>query len=84
VPKKYNEDSMRNNQPVSGKERPYPAGRVIISRTDSKGRITDVNAAFAEISGFDTDELIGLPHNMLRHPDMPAEVFRDLWVTLID
>ncbi|MBK9218039.1 MAG: methyl-accepting chemotaxis protein [Uliginosibacterium sp.] len=73
---------MRNNQPVSGKERPYPAGRVIISRTDSKGRITDVNAAFAEISGFDTDELIGLPHNMLRHPDMSAEVFRDLWVTL--
>ncbi|MDP5239346.1 PAS domain-containing methyl-accepting chemotaxis protein [Uliginosibacterium sp. 31-16] len=73
---------MRNNQPVSGKERPYPSGRVIISRTNAKGQITHVNAAFIEISGYEKSELIGQPHNMLRHPDMPAEAFRDLWATL--
>ena len=73
---------MRNNQPVSGIERTYPEDIAIISHTDEKGVITFVNDDFVEISGFEADELIGKPHNILRHPDMPAEAFRDLWATV--
>ncbi len=73
---------MRNNQPVSQKEIAFPKGRVIISRTDLKGHITMVNDAFVAISGYSTEELIGQPHNLLRHPDMPSEAFRDLWATV--
>lgn len=73
---------MRNNQPVTQKEQPFPKGRVIISHTDMKGRITEVNDAFITISGYSREELIGQPHNLLRHPDMPAEAFRDMWATI--
>ena len=73
---------MRNNQPVTGVERQYANDIAIISHTDDKGRITFVNDDFLEISGFTQEELIGQPHNILRHPDMPAEAFRDLWDTV--
>ncbi len=73
---------MRNNQPVSGIERQLDASVTIISHTDASGRITFVNEDFIDASGFSHDELIGQPHNMVRHPDMPAEAFRDLWDTL--
>ncbi|WP_342594613.1 methyl-accepting chemotaxis protein [Salinicola lusitanus] len=54
----------------------------LISRTDLKGRITYANPAFVEVSGFSREELIGAPHNIVRHPDMPAAAFADLWETL--
>lgn len=73
---------MRKNLPVTSNKFPYPKGKVIISHTDSKGRITHVNCAFVEISGFSREELIGQPHNILRHPDMPGEAFRDMWATI--
>ena len=73
---------MRNNQPVTQEETPFPAGKVIISRTDKRGHITHINQAFMDVSGYTEDELLGQPHNLLRHPDMPSEVFRDLWHTL--
>jgi PAS domain S-box-containing protein len=73
---------MRNNQPVTGVERDYAADIAIISHTDEKGRITFVNDDFVTISGFELDELMGQPHNILRHPDMPVEAFRDLWATV--
>jgi PAS domain S-box-containing protein len=73
---------MRNNQPVTGIEREFPADIAIISHTDAKGRITFVNDDFVDISGFAAEELIGQPHNILRHPDMPSEAFRDLWQTI--
>ena len=73
---------MRNNQPVSGVERHYSDDIAIISHTDEKGRITFINDDFVEISGFSPDELVGQPHNLVRHPDMPAEAFRDLWDTI--
>lgn len=73
---------MRNNQPITQQEYPYPHGKAIISHTDAKGRITQANDAFVEISGFSQDELIGQPHNVLRHPDMPVEAYRDLWATI--
>jgi PAS domain S-box-containing protein len=73
---------LRNNQPVSGVERQYSSDIAIISHTNDKGQITFVNDDFVEVSGYSVDELIGQPHNLLRHPDMPAEAFRDLWDTI--
>jgi PAS domain S-box-containing protein len=73
---------MRNNQPVTGVERQYPNDIAIISHTDTKGLITFINDDFVEVSGFSQDELIGQPQNIVRHPDMPVEAFRDLWDTI--
>lgn len=66
---------MRNNQPVSQKECLIPDHAAIISRTDAKGIITHVNDDFVQLSGFSRCELIGQPHSILRHPDMPSEAF---------
>jgi len=73
---------MRNNQPVTGVEHVLPDGVAIVSRTDAKGRITYCNDDFVKASGFSVQALVGQPHNILRHPDMPAEAFRDLWATI--
>lgn len=54
----------------------------IVSKTNPKGVITYVNDKFCEISGYTRDELIGKPHNVIRHPDMPREAFKDLWDTI--
>ena len=67
---------------VIDREVPYPDGRLIVSRTDPAGVITHANEAFVEMSGYTRDELIGQPHCILRHPDMPAAAFKDLWDTL--
>ena len=57
-------------------------GRVIISETDLKGMITYANRKFCEISGYSHEELVGKPHNIIRHPDMPKEAFAKLWSTI--
>lgn len=75
---------MRNNQPVSNVEVEPDEHTLIASKTDLKGLITYVNKAFVDISGFSEAELIGQPHNILRHPDMPAEAFADMWRDLMD
>jgi PAS domain S-box-containing protein len=54
----------------------------IVSKTDLKGRITYGNRIFIEYSGFSEQELLGAPHNIIRHPDMPRGVFKFLWDTL--
>ncbi len=54
----------------------------IVSKTNPKGVITYVNDKFCEISGYTRDELIGKPHNIIRHPDMPREAFKGLWDTI--
>ena len=59
-----------------------PKEELIVSRTDLKGNITYVNETFAFISGYTVDELIGKPHNIVRHPDMPKSVFKELWKAL--
>ena len=56
--------------------------KYIISSTDTKGLITDVNDYFVEISGYSREELIGKPHNIIRHPDMPKVVFKLMWERL--
>ena len=73
---------MRNNQPVSGKEIELEDGQTIVSRTDTKGIIRYINRDFLRISGFTEAELLGQPHNIIRHPDMPEAAFADLWATL--
>ena len=54
----------------------------IVSKTDLKGRITYGNRIFIEFSGYTEQELLGAPHNIIRHPDMPRGVFKFLWDTL--
>ncbi|GHC33029.1 methyl-accepting chemotaxis protein [Aidingimonas halophila] len=73
---------MRNNQPVTQREYELQDDDFLISRTDLKGRITYANPAFVEVSGFPQEELIGAPHNIVRHPDMPTQAFENLWETL--
>jgi PAS domain S-box-containing protein len=73
---------MKNNQPVTQRETPFPHGKVIISHTNGQGQITHINDTFIVISGFAADELLGKSHNIVRHPDMPPEAFRDLWATV--
>jgi aerotaxis receptor len=76
------ETSMRENLPVLDQEFDYPANELLMSTTDSRGRITHCNAAFERVSGYSMQELMGQPHNMVRHPDMPSEAFKDMWATI--
>lgn len=73
---------MRVNMPVTNIERHLKDGEYIVSKTDAKGRITYINRPFMDISGFSEEELLGAPHNIVRHPDMPPAAFGDLWSTL--
>ena len=73
---------MRTNFPVSNIEYVLDDDRPIVSMTDLKGKITFVNPYFVEVSGFDEAELLGAPHNIVRHPDMPPGAFDDLWQCL--
>ena len=73
---------MRNNQPVSQREFDYADDATLMSVTDTQSHITYANAAFIAVSGFDREEVLGQPHNMVRHPDMPKEAFADMWRTL--
>jgi len=73
---------MRQNHPVTGNAYVLREGMRVVSRTDTQGVITLVNADFIEASGYSESELIGAPQNLLRHPDMPEAVFKDLWETV--
>ncbi|HXR00992.1 MAG TPA: PAS domain-containing methyl-accepting chemotaxis protein, partial [Pseudomonas sp.] len=73
---------MRNNQPITQRERTFPAQQRLISTTDARGVITYCNDAFVEISGFSYGELLKAPHNTVRHPDVPSAVFEHMWSTL--
>lgn len=67
---------------VTDLESPFPEGRLIVSRTDPQGIITHVNQSFIDMSGYSREELMGAPHYILRHPDMPPIAFKGLWDTL--
>ena len=73
---------MRSNLPVTNREYVLKDWETIVSKTDLKGRITYVNNDFVRISGFNEEELMGKPHNIVRHPEMPTEAFEDMWRTL--
>jgi methyl-accepting chemotaxis protein/aerotaxis receptor len=73
---------MRVNEPVTNDEIEVGEGQILASRTTPDSRIVFANEAFTHISGFTEQELIGQPHNLVRHPDMPKEAFADLWATV--
>ena len=73
---------MRMNLPVTEQERTFPSDQRLISTTNLDSHISYCNEAFVAISGFTHDELIGLPHNLVRHPDMPPSVFAHMWETI--
>lgn len=67
---------------VTDVETLFPTGELIVSQTDNDGIITMCNEAFVRMSGFTREELLGQPHSILRHPDMPRAAFADLWTTV--
>ncbi|MDQ7002539.1 MAG: methyl-accepting chemotaxis protein [Ghiorsea sp.] len=73
---------MRKNLPITNHEVMMKDGQVLISETNLKGIITDLNEDFVELSGFSRAELIGKNHNVVRHPEMPAAAFQSLWDTV--
>jgi aerotaxis receptor len=73
---------MRSNLPVTPHEYQFPASETLLSTTDTNSHISYANAAFIRTSGFAVDELMGQPHNLVRHPDMPVEAFADMWHSL--
>lgn len=73
---------MKVNMPVTDREVEMQPGTILVTKTDLKGIITYANDAFVEISGFTREELVGSSHNIVRHPDMPAVAFEDLWSTI--
>ncbi|EJW11977.1 Aerotaxis sensor receptor protein [Rhodovulum sp. PH10] len=73
---------MRKNLPVTSIEYPIADDVLIVSRTDTQGKLVYFNETFVEVSGFSEEELTGQPHNIVRHPDMPPAAFADLWDTL--
>lgn len=70
------------NQMVTGREQEVPEGDTLVSQTDLHGTIISVNNTFVQVSGYSREELIGQPHNLLRHPDVPKAAFKDLWETI--
>lgn len=73
---------MRANLPVTQRERSFNESERLISTTDLDSRITYANDAFVAVSGFSREELIGQPHNIVRHPDMPSAVYEHMWDTI--
>lgn len=70
---------MNINRSVNAVEQTFPAEQRLISATDANGKITYCNDEFTKISGYSREELLGSPHNLVRHPDMPAAVFGLMW-----
>jgi PAS domain-containing protein len=71
-------------KPVTQNEYSLPDDVIILSTSDLQGNITSFNQGFVDASGYSKEEVMGKPHSMLRHPDMPAEAFKDLWNTISD
>jgi PAS domain S-box-containing protein len=66
----------------TGEERTFGVDELIVSKTDPRGVITYANDVFLRVSGYEMHEVVGQPHNLIRHPDMPRAVFQLLWDTL--
>ena len=73
---------MRINQPITDVELTFSEEDILTSTTDLRGFITSASPAFVKISGFTEQELLGQPHNLVRHPDMPEEAFEWMWRTI--
>jgi PAS domain S-box-containing protein len=71
--------AMTPARPLTGLQTTFPDHEIIVSKTDARGIITYVNSVFRRVSGYEEHELIGAPHNLIRHPRMPRGVFKLLW-----
>jgi len=81
--KKYvSNEKKASSVELKDKEYVLDEGQIIVSHTDLKGIITYVNRDFETVSGFRREDLIGQPHSVIRHPDMPRSAFYDLWATI--
>jgi PAS domain S-box-containing protein len=75
----FRELTLRATQTITPVEQIFPAQQRLISATDSSDKITYCNDEFTKISGYSRQELVGSPHNLVRHPDMPSAVFGMMW-----
>lgn len=73
---------MAPARPLTGVERTFGEDEIIVSKTDTKGRITYANDVFLRVAGYEEGEVLGQPHSIIRHPDMPRAVFKLLWDTI--
>jgi PAS domain S-box-containing protein len=73
---------MANKATPTGNERFFGEDEIIVSKTDLTGRIIYANDVFCTIASYTEEEVIGKPHSMIRHPDMPRAVFKLLWDTI--
>ena len=73
---------MRQNLPVTQKNYDYPANWILLSTTDTSSIIKYANPSFCDVAGYPLDQMVGEPHNMVRHPDMPPAAFEDMWSTI--
>ena len=73
---------MKDNGTETNNEVTMKDGDILVSGTDTSGRVLFANKSFVEISGFTEEELIGAPHNLVRHSDMPKAAFENLWATI--
>ena len=74
--------TAEDRQFLTGIERTFDTNEMIVSKTDTRGIMTYVNETFIKVSGYSEEEMIGRPHSIIRHPDMPRCVFKLLWDTL--
>ncbi len=74
---------MRHEIRPTGRERVFGEDEIIVSKTDPKGKITYANDVFLRVSRYTEAEVIGAPHSLLRHPDMPRSIFSLLWETIL-
>lgn len=73
---------MSDSKRLTGVERHFDPGEIIVSKTDTKGRLVYANELFLEIADYTEAEVLGQPHSLIRHPDMPRCVFKLLWDTI--
>lgn len=66
----------------TGRESPFAENEIIVTKTDTKGRITYANEVFLRVSRLEPSEAVGEPHSLIRHPGMPRSVFRLMWQTI--
>ena len=73
---------MHDDNQLTGTQTEFQRGTILVSKTTPTGVIIYANPDFCEVAGFELSELLGRPHNMIRHPDMPRAVFSLMWETL--
>ncbi len=69
---------------LTGVERHFDRDEIVVSKTDPKGRITYANRTFLQLSDFTEAEVLGAPHSIIRHPEMPSCIFELMWSTILD